>query len=686
MTGTLSRLRGQLPGIVALAVMVVGFLVVRPPVPSAAETASVAQRYAFAPMSIGMPSGYPEQTIRKVNKDYADIDAWISSVGAGIAMNDLDGDGLANDLCVTDPRIDQVVVTPVPGARSGRYAPFALDPRPLPMNHAMAPMGCVPGDFNEDGRMDLLVYMWGRTPIVYLAKAGAQTGADAKTGAKADAKTVTAGAKAGADALTAQAYVPVELVPGSGTGTYTGPQWNSNTAVVDDFDGDGHDDIYIGNYFPDGPVLDDTVSGGVSMNRSLSNAMNGGADFVLRWTGATGGSRPSVSFQCVENVLPEDVSKGWVLAAGANDLDGDMRPELYLAQDHGRDALLHNQSTPGKIQFTPVSGVRTPMTPKSKRIGADSFKGMGVDFGDLNGDGVYDMFVSNITTSYGVQESNFQYMSTARDTSAVRADLAGGTAPWEDRSAEMGTAWSGWGWDVKMADFDNSGRLAIVQADGFVKGQTDRWPQLQELAAANDLVVEHPWLWPNVRANDDIAGHQTLNFFARRDDGGYANVAGDLGLAVPTPTRGIATGDADGDGRLDFAVARQWGEPVFYHNQSPSTGSFLGLRLTRDPAPGSAGSAQGTPDGPGTPAVGTQVTVTTPDGRRLVSRVDGGSGHSGKRSSEVHVGLGQNVWEPVQVRLCWRDGTGEIREQELWLRPGWHSLRLGTQAKERQAA
>ena len=32
----------------------------------------------------------------------------------------------------------------------------------------MAPMGCLPGDLNEDGLMDLLVYYWGRTPIAFL--------------------------------------------------------------------------------------------------------------------------------------------------------------------------------------------------------------------------------------------------------------------------------------------------------------------------------------------------------------------------------------------------------------------------------------------------------------------------------------------------------------------------------------
>ncbi|WP_262403133.1 ASPIC/UnbV domain-containing protein [Actinomadura sp. CNU-125] len=74
--------------------------------------------------------------------------------------------------------------------------------------------------------------------------------------------------------------------------------------------------------------------------------------------------------------------------------------------------------------------------------------------------------------------------------------------------------------------------------------------------------------------------------------------------------------------------------------------------------------------------------MTTPDGRKHLARVDGGSGHSGKRSNEVHIGLGPRVSGPVQVHLSWRDRDGQVREQDLRLAPGRHSLRLGTQAKE----
>jgi hypothetical protein len=322
------------------------------------------------------------------------------------------------------------------------------------------------------------------------------------------------------------------------------------------------------------------------------------------------------------------------------------------------------------------------MTPKSKRVGADSFKGMGIDFADLDHNGLYDMFVSNITTSFGLQESNFQFMSTAKNRADLRARLRQGVAPWRDRSAEAGTAWSGWAWDTKMDDFDNSGDPAIVQTTGFVKGDVNRWAQLQELAMANDGVVAHERWWPHVKVGDDLSGNQTLHFFAKGAGGRYVNVAGPLGLAIPVPTRGIATGDADGDGRLDMAVARQWDEPVFYHNESPSHGAFLGLRLTRDTTPTPSVVKDALP-APGSPVVGAQVTVTMPGGRTRLAHVDGGSGHSGKRSQEIHIGLGDTVTGPVRVHLRWRDRSGSVHDQGLQLAPGWHALRLGAVARER---
>jgi hypothetical protein len=79
----------------------------------------------------------------------------------------------------------------------------------------------------------------------------------------------------------------------------------------------------------------------------------------------------------------------------------------------------------------------------------------------------------------------------------------------------------------------------------------------------------------------------------------------------------------------------------------------------------------------GRPAIGASATVRLPDGRQLVAQVDGGNGHSGKRSSDIHLGLGRlprDAQLPVELR--WRDSSGVVRQATLNLSPGWHTVLL----------
>lgn len=650
--------RRALPGVFAILLAGTLFLVARMPEAPADEKAALAAGHRFTELPIALPPGLPERTVREVNPAYRDIRSWISSVGAAVAANDIGGTGVANDLCLVDTRSDAVVVTPAPTA-ADRYPPFVLDPAPLPMGPAIAPMGCVPGDFNLDSRMDLLVYYWGRTPVLFLHRADATS-------------------------LRLASFRPTELVPQapSPDGTYHGPLWNTNAVAVADFDGDGHPDISVHNYFPDSAVLDPTAPANTRMNHSLSKAKNAGGAHVLRWVSASGGTEPEARYQEARGAIDPDAASGWTLGVGSADLDGDLLPELYLANDFGNDHLLHNVSTPGRIKFREVAGRRGAFTPKSMVLGRDSFKGMSMDFGDIDADGSFDMFVSNITVSWGLQESNFLWLNNTSTTAEAAAKLDRGTAPFDERSADHDIAWTGWGWDAKMADFDNSGHLSVVQTNGFIKGDTNRWSWLQELAASNDLLLENPAMWPKQEPGDDIAGSDRLAFWVRKPDGKFVNVNSALGLDVPTPTRGIAVADTDGDGAQDFAVARQWGPPAFYRNEMPRKDAFLGLRLFR-PVEGQDGAGARAGDRVvGSPAYGAVVRITRADGHVQVAQLDGGSGHSGKRSFDVFFGLGAAGDRPVRVELSWRDLTGAPHRQTLDLNSGWHDLMLTTRAEE----
>lgn len=554
-------------------------------------------------------NGKAWQAVRKVHPALARIDAWISSVGAAVAMADIAGTGLPADICLVDPRNDSVAILPAPGT-GDRFKPFALpiltdgyDP------HTVAPMGCLPGDVNEDGRTDLVVYFWGRTPLVYL--------------------------RTDAGPLTAKSFRPVEIVARR-------ERWNTNAALFADVDGDGHPDLIFGNYFRDGDrILDPDATDSVEMQHSMSRAENSGRKYLLLWDSA---DTSSVTFKDTSDRIPSIASYGWTLAMGAADLNGDLLPEIYIANDFGPDRLLLNKSLPGQPTFEVVEGQRDLFTPRSKVIGRDSFKGMGVDFADVSGGGRLAIAVSNISDQYALLESHFLFVNTGDDTAWSR-----GIAPYRDQSAARGTWTGGWGWDVKFADLDNSGRPQILQAVGFLKGTKNRWPELHELAMGNDELLKFPLAWPRFGPDADLSGNDRNDHLYVADaEGRYHDVWRHLGLGSGSISRGVAVADVFGDGRLSVAIARQWMPSIFLRNISPGSGHWLTLDLQ---VPGAVAGMR--------PAIGATARLVLPDGRVVSGQVDGGSGHSGKRAPEIHLGLGRDFPKSeIEVEIAWRDVAG----------------------------
>ena len=337
------KIKPYMTSLVAVVIIVILYNSAQLPEISPEERQQLAQRFKFSQLVLAEVPGPEKQTRRPVNPHAEHISGWISTVGAAVALNDLDGDGLANDICRIETRTNQVIVAPVPGT-GHRYQPLTLSAAPLLSydDKTMAPMGCLPADLNEDNRMDVLVYYWGRTPVAFLQSDKPME------------------------------YQPVEIVTEI-------ERWFTNAATTADLDGDGHLDLIIANYFQDGArILDVKAETRDEMQHSMSRAYNAGGTYFFLGEPVEQEEKLTVHFRRINGseVLEQPINYAWTLAVAAADLDGDLLPELYFANDFGPDRLLHNRSTPGQLNFARLEGKRGFTMPASKVVGKDSFKGM----------------------------------------------------------------------------------------------------------------------------------------------------------------------------------------------------------------------------------------------------------------------------------------------------------------------
>lgn len=647
--------------LVAVLIVAVLYLLSRPPRLDERQARALAERFSFVDHELPIVSTGPPKSIRAVHPSLEHLAGWISFVGAAASLGDLDGDGLPNDLVYVDPRYETITVCPVPKT-GDRFPPFTLSPGNLPFErNSTAPMGTVLGDFNEDGSIDILAYFWGRSPILFLRRTPNRASLS---------ETISANPEAAA-------FVPSDLL--------SPPQvWHTCCMTHADVDGDGHADLVVGNYNPDGArTLDAEDDQGTEiMMGSWGRAKNGGRNRILRWTGTHAGTP---QFHEVRSAIPADIATGWTFAIGASDLDGDLLPELYFAQDFGADALLHNRSSAGEIRFQPLRGRRSILSPRSHCVGLDTFNGMGVDFSDLNRDGRMDLMVSNVTSNYGMHQSNLVFVNTG-DTELMNE----GTAPFRCESEQLGLARSGWMWDVKFADFDNDGVVEVLQAAGFIKGTVNRWPEIQELAMANEELAKYPLIYPRVDGTADIAGAEQNAFFVRHADR-YYNVQENMPeqFSAPQLSRGIATSDVNGDGRMDFVLANNWHDSVYFQNTTENQNQFLGLHLRIPLDDGESLTTSTVVAGHpranirSKPAIGAQARLDVRDSqgsRVLVDQVDSSNGHSGHRAPTMHFGLGSSDPDrSIRILLRWRDRDGNQQRCELkGLTGDWYTVYLAS--------
>lgn len=229
------------------------------------------------------------------------------------------------------------------------------------------------------------------------------------------------------------------------------------SAALADFDRDGDLDLYVCAY--------DFWTAGASYDAPTPyyDATNGPPNFLYR-------NRGDGTFEDVtaESGMGQNNNR-FSFAVSWADFDRDGWPDLYVSNDFGRNNLYRNN---GDGTFSDVA---------AKAGVEDLGAGMSVAWGDYNGDGWLDLYVSNMWSSAGQRLTfNPAFAGVAADE-GVRAAFQrqargnslfknNGDGTFRDVSLEAGVEFGRWAWSSGFLDYDNDGRLDVFVTNGYITG------------------------------------------------------------------------------------------------------------------------------------------------------------------------------------------------------------------------
>ena len=152
------------------------------------------------------------------------------------------------------------------------------------------------------------------------------------------------------------------------------------------------------------------------------------------------------------------------------DYDDDGDPDLYVANDFGRNNLYRNNGDGTFNDVASEAGVE------------DLAAGMSAAWGDYDNDGDLDLYVANMWSSAG-QRLTFadqfadvagsddvrrKFQRQARGNSLFRNN---GDGTFADVSDEAGVTMGRWGWGADFVDLDNDGLLDLFLQNGYLTGE-----------------------------------------------------------------------------------------------------------------------------------------------------------------------------------------------------------------------
>ena len=497
------------------------------------------------------------------------------SLGSGAALFDFDNDG----------RLDiYLVQNGGPNSRStnrlyhqgpdGRFTDVSAGSG---LDVAGYGMGLAIGDVNNDGRPDVLLTEYGR----------------------------------------------IRLFLNNGNGTFTditkeagldNPFWGTSASFVD-YDRDGWLDLVVVNYV-------DYVEGRPCLNAAGHreycgpNSFSGQVTKLFHNLGPVAAARSAgngtaraalpVRFKDVTSECGFGRLPGPGLGVFCGDFNGDGWPDIFVANDAKPNHLWINQRDGTFKEEAVARGIAYNAMGKAEA-------NMGIAVGDVDGDGLFDVFVTHLT-----DENNRLWKQEPRGM-------------FQDRTVSLGLAnprWRGTGFGTLLGDFDHDGAVDLAVANGRVKRPVGT--PVGGSGTADSF-------WRSYAERNQL--------FANQGDGRFRDISPHNAPFCGTPrvSRGLACGDIDNDGALDLLVTSVSAPARLYRNVARKRGHWLLIRaldprLQRD-------------------AYGAEIHVRA-GGRRWVRCINPGYSFLCSNDPRAHFGLGQAT-HIDEIQVFWPDGSEE---------------------------